>query len=170
MNVDTYDLSGTSPRVSRLNNGYYELFSSLCLNEDIDKVFEFFADAHNLNLITPSWLHFQITSSTQIEMSVGATIEYSLRLHGVPVRWTSEIPVWDPPSKFVDKQIRGPYSEWWHEHIFSRLDDSHTIVNDRVLYKVPFGRIVHPLFVKKDLLKIFNFRCQVLKEIFNSQN
>jgi ligand-binding SRPBCC domain-containing protein len=130
-----------------------------------DEVFAFFSDAHNLDRITPPFLRFRVLSPRPIAMQVSTRIEYSLRLRGIPLRWTSEITDWDPPNRFVDTQIRGPYWWWQHEHRFEDLGDS-TRVIDEVEYAPPGGRLVHALFVKRDLHRIFDFRTQSLAAIF----
>jgi len=102
-----------------------------------------------------------------LEMKAGALIEYRLRIRCIPVRWKTEISDWEPPFRFVDQQLRGPYHYWHHEHIFVE-DDHGTLVRDVVQYRPKGGRLVHSLFVKNDLLKIFRFRQQALREHFES--
>ncbi len=129
------------------------------------EVFSFFADASNLEAITPPWLHFKILPQGPIEMKVGTLIDYRLRLHGVPLRWQTEITVWDPPYRFVDQQRRGPYLLWIHEHTFVESNGC-TLAVDRVKYEVPGGALIHKLIVAPDLRKIFEYRCWRLQEIF----
>lgn len=143
------------------------LEATLALSRPIDDVFAFFADAHNLDALTPRSLRFEIVTPTPIEMRVGTTIDYKLRLRGIPMRWRSEITVWDPPNRFVDEQRRGPYRWWVHEHWFDERDGQ-TIVGDRVHYGVPGGAIVHWLFVERDVRSIFAFRARKLKALFNA--
>jgi ligand-binding SRPBCC domain-containing protein len=128
------------------------------------EVFEFFADARNLEVITPPWLHFRILTPARIFMGIGTRIEYRLRIRGVPVRWVSEIAAWDPPRRFVDKQISGPYRLWEHEHRFEDTA-SGTKVRDRVRYAVPGGAIVQRLLVAPDLERIFDYRREQLARI-----
>jgi ligand-binding SRPBCC domain-containing protein len=103
------------------------------------------------------------------EMGAGTVIDYRLRLHGIPLRWRSEITVWEPPRRFVDVQRRGPYRLWEHEHLFLPKDGG-TLVQDRVRYAVPGGSLLAPLvdrlLVRPDLERIFAYRRQRLKEIF----
>ena len=127
-------------------------------------VFSFFADAGNLEPITPPWLCFRIVGPTPIAMRTGCTIDYRLRLHGLPLRWQSEITVWDPPRRFVDEQRRGPYRTWVHEHEFTERDGG-TEVRDFVRYAVPGGRLIDRLLVRRDLRRIFGYRANALRKI-----
>lgn len=128
-------------------------------------VFPFFADPLNLETITPPWLRFKVRTRGNIEMREGLRIDYSLRLHGIPVVWQTKITVWDPPRRFVDMQQRGPYRLWRHEHVFEERDGG-TLVRDRVDYAVPGGLLVEKLLVGRDLKRIFEFRRSTLKQIF----
>jgi ligand-binding SRPBCC domain-containing protein len=127
----------------------------------IDEAFAFYGDARNLELITPPWLGFEVTTPTPIEMGVGTLIEYRLRLRRVPVRWRTRIEAWEPPRRFVDAQIRGPYSLWEHTHTFEEDEPGATIIEDRVRYSIPFGplgNLANRLLVRRDLRQIFDYR------------
>ncbi len=102
-------------------------------------------------------------------MAKGTLIEYSLRLHGFPIRWRSQITGWNPPHSFEDSQIRGPYKIWIHQHLFQSRDGG-TIMQDIVEYGVPgsfLEPLIHSLFVRKDLDRIFEYRENSLVNIFN---
>lgn len=144
----------------------YTLTSELWLPKPVEEVFPFFADARNLERITPPWLHFEILTPDPIEMRPGTIIDYRLRLRGIPLRWRSEITVWEPPHRFVDEQRRGPYRLWVHEHLFSRHNGG-TLARDVVRYSVPGGDVVHRLFVAPDLNRIFEYRRRELQKIFS---
>jgi ligand-binding SRPBCC domain-containing protein len=124
-----------------------------------EEVFAFFSDAANLQNITPPELHFRILSSQPIPMEEGTTIDYRLRLLGVPLRWQARVLDWVPPDGFVDEQVRGPYRFWRHTHRFYGEKQS-TIIEDVVHYRLPFrpfGDLLHPL-VQLQLEGIFRFR------------
>jgi len=76
------------------------------------EIFPYFANAANLDALTPPWLNFRIVTPLTIEMRQGALIDYRLRVHGLPLRWRTRINIWEPPYRFVDEQIRGPCSRW----------------------------------------------------------
>ncbi|MDB6029984.1 MAG: hypothetical protein JWM16_322 [Verrucomicrobiales bacterium] len=133
------------------------LRAELWLPKPLEEVFTFFADAQNLEKITPPWLSFWIVSPRPIAMKQGTLIDYKLRLKGFPLRWQSEISVWDPPHCFVDEQRKGPYRRWRHEHRFQPKDGG-TLVRDEVQFAAWGGRIVERLFVEKDLKRIFDYR------------
>jgi len=147
----------------------YSFETQTILDKHIHEVFPFFANAENLDAVTPPWLKFEILTPLPIEMKVGTKVDYRLRLHGMPIRWCSEITEWDPPHKFTDVQIKGPYCLWRHEHFFT-AESNQTRMIDRVEYAIPgwiFAPIVHSLFVKRDLEKIFDYRERRFLEIFN---
>jgi len=129
-----------------------------------EELFPFFADAGNLEQLTPPWLHFRIVSPT-VEIRAGVRIDYRLKVHGFPLKWRSEITVWEPPFRFIDVQTRGPYRSWIHEHTFEYRDGG-TLMRDRVQYAVTGGALVRNLLVAPDLEKIFNFRRARLECIF----
>jgi ligand-binding SRPBCC domain-containing protein len=139
----------------------FSLDSSLWLPRPIDEVFAFFADAHNLEALTPPRLHFRTVTPDPIILALGTRFEHRLRVRGVPLRWESEITAWDPPRRFVDQQRRGPYRFWIHEHCFAPRDGG-TETSDHVEYGVPGGALVNYLLVAPDLRKIFSYRRQVL--------
>jgi ligand-binding SRPBCC domain-containing protein len=130
------------------------------LDHPLDEVFAFFAEARNLERITPEWLRFEVLTPDPVEMAPGALIDYRLTLHGVPLGWTSQIEVWEPGRQFVDRAIRGPFGLWHHRHRFA-VSGEGTIVSDEVHYALPFGAVgelAHPLFVARDLERIFAHR------------
>ncbi len=134
----------------------------------LDRVFDFFADAGNLQTLTPPWLGFRILSPLPIEMRPGASIEYRLRLAGVPISWRTRITHWDLPAGFVDEQERGPYAIWQHTHSFRALEGG-VLMGDRVRYALPWGplgRVAHVLAVRSALAAIFDYRFQRVAEIF----
>ncbi len=147
--------------------GGYRLTSRQWLPEPPEQVFPFFADAGNLEAITPAFLRFRILTPRPIEMRQGALIDYALRVRGVPIRWRTEIVAWEPPRRFVDVQVRGPYRQWVHEHAFDPADGG-TLMTDRVDYRVWGGGLIHALFVQRDVLGIFRHRARVLAQCFGA--
>lgn len=145
--------------------GGYRLTTELRVAEPREQVFGFFADAFQLETITPPWLHFAVQTPRPIEMRSGTIIDYKLRLHGWPIRWRSKISLWEPPFQFVDEQVRGPYRCWHHLHTFDEVDGG-TLVRDVVHYAVPLGFITHPLLVRRDLTKIFQYRRETMHGVF----
>ena len=122
--------------------------------------FDFFADAFNLEAITPPWLGFEVATPAPISMSAGTLIEYRLRLHALPLRWLTRIEAWEPGKHFVDRQLRGPYRLWRHTHTFAAHERG-TIVRDTVRYALPLGllgRLARTALVRRDLDRIFDYR------------
>jgi ligand-binding SRPBCC domain-containing protein len=130
------------------------------VQRDLESTFALFAEAGNLQQLTPPWLDFATVTPLPIVMRAGTRIDYRLRLHGIPIRWQTLISDWNPPHSFVDQQISGPYRLWQHRHTFTGVR-SGTLVEDEVRYQVVGGRLVN-WFVRRDLERIFRFRHEAL--------
>lgn len=144
--------------------------SEVVLPHPRPEVFAFFSDAANLRELTPARLHFELVTPPPNAIAEGTLIDYRLRVRGVPVRWRSRIAAWEPPRRFVDEQLRGPYRLWHHEHLFEEADGGvATRVIDRVRYAVPggpLGALADRLLVRRDVEAIFAFRRERLRERF----
>lgn len=131
------------------------------------RVFDFFADAGNLERITPPELNFNIVTPLPIAMRKGALIDYKLSLRGFPVKWRTVISTWNPPYEFVDEALKSPYKQWIHRHTFTETGERETLIEDEVKYRLPFepfGDLIH-FFVKKELDYIFDFRQETVLRI-----
>lgn len=142
----------------------FRLVASSWIPQNRSNVFGFFADAHQLESLTPPFLRFAVLTPRPIQMIDGRIIDYTLRLHGLPISWRTEITAWEPPVRFEDSQLRGPYRQWVHSHTFEEIDGG-TLMRDEVMYDVPGGPLAHWLFVKRDLRKIFTYRQEKLPEL-----
>ncbi len=137
----------------------------------LDRTFDFFSRAENLEAITPPWLKFRLITKTPIEMKRGAIIEYNLRINGFPVYWRTLIAEYDPPHRFVDVQQKGPYRLWRHEHTFQEVEGG-TLMRDRVEYQIGYGllgEIARRMFVARQLRQIWDYREKRLAEILGRE-
>ena len=147
---------------------FYTFRQEQWISRPIEEVFAFFADARNLEEITPPWLGFKILSMNSDSIAEGSEIRYRLRLHGIPIQWRTEIRKWNPPYRFVDVQRSGPYRLWHHTHRFE-AQGNRTRMIDAVRYVLPFGvlgQVVHALKVQSDVRRIFEYRRQRIEELF----
>jgi len=146
----------------------YELTTRAFLPRPIGEVFAFFGDAENLEAITPPGLRFEILTPRPIRLCAGAKLDYRIRLHGLPIRWRTEIETWEPPVRFVDRQLAGPYRLWRHEHSFEEVDGG-TLATDRVLYALLPVPGVHRFLVAPDLRRIFTYRLERIRARFGGE-
>jgi ligand-binding SRPBCC domain-containing protein len=165
MNADERKGSSAATIWMGWNGQCFTLHARLIIPCPPELVFPFFADAGNLESITPPWLRFQILTPLPIEMRRGTLIEYRLGLHGIALRWLTEITLWEPPHCFIDEQKHGPYRRWVHEHTFAECDAG-CEMRDYVRYAPPGGWLADRLFVRRNVRRIFEFRAQKLIELF----
>ena len=144
------------------------LIAETHLYAPLQEVFEFFSNAAHLNEVTPPELHFKFLTPMPIEMKVGATIDYLIRLSGIPIRWRTLITEWQPTVRFKDTQVRGPYALWEHEHYFEQRE-GYVYMRDTVHYLSPgwfLEPIIHHLFVKNKVESIFEHRKERFAALF----
>ena len=146
----------------------YELRRETFIRAPLPAVFEFFSAARNLAAITPPWLGFRVLTPEPIVLRAGSELRYTLRVHGIPVRWTTVIETWNPPHEFSDYQAHGPYKLWHHTHRF-RETEGGVWMEDTVRYALPLGpigRLVHWLAVRRDVESIFDYRAARIPDLF----
>lgn len=156
------------PSISRQPDGSYQLTMATVVQRAREQVFAFLSDAENLGAITPPWVKYRILTPTPVEMRKGAIFDYSIRIRRFPVKWRTEITEWSPPNSFADTQTRGPFKEWRDRHIFSELDESTTLVENEVKYRVRGGRLIHRLLVRRDLLKVYRHEQKMMHELIEN--
>ena len=147
--------------------GIHEMFQQQWIPHKVEDIFPFFCDEKNLEVLTPPLLNFKVVGKTTPELEKGTFIDYRLKIRGVPTTWRTKIVEWDHGKRFVDTQLKGPYSLWHHTHEFESLGGG-TLMTDRVLYKLPlwpFGEVGLPL-VQRDVSSIFRFRRDVIQKKF----
>ncbi|MFT3743949.1 MAG: SRPBCC family protein [Pyrinomonadaceae bacterium] len=150
----------------------HRLLREQTLHLPIAEVFDFFADAGNLERITPPELNFHIITPRPIDIKQGTLIDYQLKMRGIPMKWRTEISVWEPPFRFVDQQLRGPYRQWIHTHTFTELAPTQTLMEDEVRYRLPFEPLgdIANYFVKGELAYIFDYRQKIVTELLGNQS
>ena len=150
----------------------FEINTKQYINKPLDVVFQFFSKPENLEMITPESLSFNILTPISIRMETGSLIDYTIRLFGIPIHWRTLISDYEPPFRFVDQQIKGPYTFWHHTHTFQSVDGGVEII-DKVKYSLPMGwlgTLAHSIWVRKDLEKIFKHRKTVIQNYFEIIN
>lgn len=155
-------------RILDLEGNVFRLETSLWLPQSKEEVFPFFADAKNLEKITPPWLNFRILSQSTPEIQKATTFDYALKLKGIPIKWRSLISEWKENELFVDEQLKGPYKKWHHLHRFSDHNNG-TLMEDIVHFCLPFGWLGKSFggpLVKRDVAQVFSYRASVIRSLF----
>jgi len=145
----------------------YTLERQQWIPRPVESIFEFFSRPENLQQITPPWLDFRIVRAPE-DLIGGSLIRYRLRWRRLPIRWTTEISEWNPPHRFVDRAVSGPYALWNHEHTFTP-ERGGTTMRDSVTYALPFGwlgHLAHWALVRRDVQRIFDFRAETMRSLF----
>ncbi len=145
--------------------GAWRLDTAIFLPLTPEALFPFFADARNLEEITPPWLRFALVDAPAGPLASGALINYRLRIRGVPIRWQTRIDDWDPPRRFTDEQKKGPYRRWHHEHRFFSMEGG-TLMTDRVSFAAIGGPLVRRFLIEPDLRRIFTYRHERIRARF----
>ena len=148
----------------------YLFSSSLTIYRPRDEVFAFFADAENLERITPPELGFHIVTPGPLDIKKGTLIDYKLSMHGIPFGWRTEITKWEPPFEFEDTQLSGPYKQWIHRHTFTEPEPGTTLMEDNVRYRLPLEPLgdIANFFIERQVKSIFEYRNRVVADVFNS--
>jgi ligand-binding SRPBCC domain-containing protein len=135
------------------------------------EAFDFFADAFNLEAVTPPWLRFRILTPRPIAMCEGALIDYRLSLHRIPCRWHTRIDAWEPGRRFVDRQLSGPFRYWEHTHTFESRPEG-TLIRDLVVFRMPLGPLggmARRVLIGRDLERIFDYRRAAIERMLGGE-
>ena len=154
-------LTGFTIHFSRIDDSMYQLRTSLVLPISLHEAFKFFENPRNLPEITPGWLEFRIVSTEAVkEVFEGAIFDFTIRWFGFRFKWQTKIVEYNPPTRFIDTQLVGPYKYWRHLHIFEKVSEG-TLLTDEVTYRLPLsllGRVLHRLIIRRQLEDIFCYR------------
>lgn len=150
------------------SGAHHIYYAQQFLPNPISEVFPFFSEAKNLERITPPFMNFKIQKMSTPHIQKGTLIDYRLKIRGVPVGWRTEITTWDPPHAFADVQLKGPYAQWYHTHLFEAVPGG-TLMSDIVRFKLPMFKLgdwFGYAYVKSEVAQIFKFRRKIVGEVF----
>ena len=142
------------------------------IKKPILEVFDFFSKAENLNKLTPPDVNFKIITQLPIEIHEGRLIDYRIKINGIPFDWQTEICIWEPPYKFMDQQIKGPYKVWRHLHTFEDHNGD-TKMTDIVDFLSPgwiLEPIINELYIKHKVKAIIDYRATQIKKWAEEEN
>ena len=149
---------------------YTQIIRKQLINTNIDEIWDFMSSPKNLERITPNDKGFKITSNNEDQlMYAGMIISYKITpLLNFPLTWVTEITQVKEKEFFIDEQRVGPYKMWHHEHIFKTKEDG-VLMTDIITYIPPFGllgKLANSLFIKKRINEIFDYRSQIIEQLF----
>ena len=152
----------------------YVIERRLWLPRPRPEVFAFFADPGNLARVSPPPADLRWLAPPPASLGAGAVLDFSIRLCGLPVRWRVFVREFDPPYRFIDAQLWGPFARWEHRHLFFEGppgDATGTWVEDRVTYRLPLGslgRLAHALGAGRSIARVFDYRARRLQELLGA--
>lgn len=125
-------------------------------------------------------LHLLGTEATG-EQAIGG-VTSGLIGEGQSVRWRAKhLSVWqelevritafERPTFFQDTMAEGAFRSMQHDHIFQRVDDDHTLMEDRFVFAAPVpvvGWLVEVLFLRRYMQQFLQQRNAVLKQAAES--
>ena len=139
------------------------------------RVFEALTDPRHLALVQPESAGLRWLAPPPERLAAGSVLDFSVRVLGLPVHWRVIIREWDPPYRFVDAQLWGPFARWEHRHRLlegpERPGDpgpDGTWLEDRVTYRLPagpLGRVADALFAGRRIARLFAHRERRLREL-----
>jgi ligand-binding SRPBCC domain-containing protein len=153
----------------------YVIERRLWLPRPRPEVFAFFVDPRNLGAVQPKWARPTWLAEPPARLDAGALLDFAVRMAGVPVRWRVMVREFDPPFRFVDVQLWGPFARWEHRHRFLEGPEAEergplgTWMEDRVTYRLPWGplgKAAHALVAGRRITALFDFREARLRERF----
>ena len=143
----------------------YQLVTSQLLPIGQKEAFKFFEDPGNLCDITPVWLDFcMLNKDSNTGVQENTEFDYTIKFLGIKMLWRSRIIDYQPPERFTDIQLKGPYKSWVHLHVLEKVPEG-TLMRDKVTYKLYMpALIVHPFLIRKKLMDIFSYRAVKIAE------
>jgi len=131
-----------------------------------ERVFSFHEQPDVLRLLLPPWESARVIESARIS-EVGARAVVETRVLGpLTIKWVAEHTVYDPPHRFEDIQIKGPFSSWRHRHIVEPQQGGVTL-RDEIEYEPPMGflgRAFAPILIQGRLQRLFDYRHQITRK------
>lgn len=149
--------------IKRLGLLTYRLVSAQTLTVKQKQAFTFFEDPRNLCHITPEWLDFHmLNKQSNAQVYENSEFDYTIKVLGVKILWRSRIIDYQPPERFTDIQIKGPYKSWVHVHTLKEVPEG-TFMRDEVTYQLYVPALpLHYFLIRKKLMDIFSYRAVMI--------
>lgn len=115
--------------------------------------------------LNPPWENVRVVERSG-GIRDGARVVLRIGAGPAGFHWVLEHRDYRQGRQFRDVQVRGPFRRWEHTHLFLPEGDRACILEDRIVYEAPFGRlgraVAEPL-MRARLKKLFRYRHRVTK-------
>ena len=145
---------------------------SFTVPQSPERVADFFADAGHLEHIAPRWLSLHYISDRDTPIVPDATLDYRVRIGGVPFSWRTRIVDVQPGRSLAYEQERGPCVVWRHLYDYLPVEGGTQIV-DSVLWSMPLGRtgrIGRRVLGDAIVRRMFDVRERKLRQLLANQD
>ncbi len=135
-----------------------KFINKFIVNEDIEKVWQFYTDIKHLEIISPKKLNLKIITTTNQKITLGQESTISAKIIILRI-WHSKI-IFFQKYEYIDEMLTGPFKKWKHFHKFNQIRENETEVIDEVEFDLPygiFGKVIS-IYVNQKLKKIFEHR------------
>ncbi len=129
----------------------------------IEESFAYHERPGALGRLIPPWEQATIKRCDG-SLKPGSEVLLQTRFGLLSLDWLARHKLYDSPRMFSDKQITGPFSKWYHEHLFESMGETRTKLTDRIQFEIPFGAIgkfFGEAFVEQKLNAMFGYRHRV---------
>jgi ligand-binding SRPBCC domain-containing protein len=112
---------------------------SFLVDTSVNKAWDFYTDLHHLQVITPKKLDLRIIESSGKKITLGQTASFSSKII-TRITWKTKITFCEP-YRYVDEMSNSLFKRWKHTHVFHKINENQTRIDDEVEFVLQYGVI-----------------------------